>query len=222
MAARSNFKISYTPPDLAEQMATRARLKPGMRVLEPSVGEGALVKAAHACAPRLMFYCVDNDEPTFMRFSKTWDGFSGASLQGHLADFLQVIPPVKPEQMFDVVLMNPPFTGGADTAHVTHAWRFVKDGGVLVALTSLAWRTAKTKAAIAFREPGQRRVSKLQPPTIAAPLNRALSLRDATGTTGARATGDRRGGRGHPGQDLRARPSRPRSHARGWHRPWSR
>ena len=149
---RTNLQAFYTPPDLAEQMAVRARLKPGMRVLEPSVGEGALVKAAHACAPRLTFYCIDSDEPTFMQFSETWEGFAGAGIQGHLADFLQVLPPTKPEQMFDVVLMNPPFTGGADMAHVTHAWRFVKDGGVLVALTSPAWRTANTKAAKAFRE----------------------------------------------------------------------
>ncbi len=149
---RTKLQAFYTPPELAKQMATRAHLTPGMRVLEPSVGEGALVKAAHACAPRLMFYCVDNDEPTFMRFSKTWEGFVGASIQGHLADFLQVIPPTKPEQMFDVVLMNSPFTGGADMAHVTHAWEFLRPGGVLVALTSPAWKTATTKPAKAFRE----------------------------------------------------------------------
>lgn len=48
--------------------------------------------------------------------------------------------------------MNPPFQGGQDVRHVTHAWRFVKPGGVLVAIMWPTWRTANTAPAIAFRD----------------------------------------------------------------------
>ena len=54
--------------------------------------------------------------------------------------------------VYDAVLMNPPFQNAQDMAHVTHAWGFVKPGGVLVAIMWPAWQAAKTKTAEAFRE----------------------------------------------------------------------
>ncbi len=65
-------------------------------------------------------------------------------------DFLEVTP----SPAFDAALMNPPFQGGQDMAHVTHAWSFVKPGGVLVAIMGAGpsgYRDASTKAAVAFR-----------------------------------------------------------------------
>ena len=35
---------------------------------------------------------------------------------------------------FERILMNPPFSGGADVRHILHARRFLKPGGRLVAL----------------------------------------------------------------------------------------
>ena len=51
----------YTPPALARLIARAARLKPGIHVLEPSVGEGALVKACLEIEPDLSFDCYDVD-----------------------------------------------------------------------------------------------------------------------------------------------------------------
>ena len=47
-------------------------------------------------------------------------------------DFLETTP----EPVYDRVIMNPPFTRGADAKHVLHALGFVKPGGLLVSVMS--------------------------------------------------------------------------------------
>lgn len=58
-------------------------------------------------------------------------------------DFLEIDGPewpkdapsgLQPLGLFDVVLMNPPFNGGADIKHIQHALQFLKPGGKLVAI----------------------------------------------------------------------------------------
>ncbi|MFJ7280500.1 hypothetical protein [Kitasatospora sp. NPDC098663] len=64
-----------------------------------------------------------------------------------VVDFLTV--PVEPR--FDRVLMNPPFTRGADMAHVVHALRFLKPNGLLVSVMSRTV-TEQTDSTTAFRK----------------------------------------------------------------------
>lgn len=42
-------------------------------------------------------------------------------------------------------MMNPPFANGADTDHVSHALKFLKPSGRLVAIMSAGVKTASTK-----------------------------------------------------------------------------
>lgn len=147
---RTKFQAFYSTPPLAKRVVTAADLKHDMLVLEPSAGEGALVlEALRVAAVSVVMY--DIDEAALIKATKAADAViksSGGSVRTELQDFLAV----EPRAHFDAVIMNPPFTGGADMAHVTHAWRFLKPGGVLVAVTWPAWKTANTKAAKAFRE----------------------------------------------------------------------
>lgn len=50
------------------------------------------------------------------------------------------------DRLFDAVLMNPPFERLQDTEHVQHAWRFLKKGGILVAIMSPSAFGSSTKA----------------------------------------------------------------------------
>jgi hypothetical protein len=50
------------------------------------------------------------------------------------------------------VMMNPPFARRADLAHVTHALRFVKPGGVLVAIMANGVTFHSYRETVAFRE----------------------------------------------------------------------
>lgn len=168
---RTKLQAFYTPAQLAEKMVAASGIakhpdvvmaRAGDRfarplVLEPSVGEGALAVALiKAAAGQVALTACDTDEaalkvaePAIVAAYKA-EGVKSPTCQIHAQDFLLVS--AHGSVRYDFIVMNPPFTGAADMAHVTHAWALLEFGGVLVALTSPAWRTAKTKAAIAFRE----------------------------------------------------------------------
>lgn len=113
-----------TPPDLAARVISAARIEPGMRVLEPSAGHGALAEPAldlHAQVD-----CVEVD-PARVEALRNIGPFGLAC-----ADFLGE----KPAPVYDRVVMNPPFTKGQDIRHVMHAAKFLKPGGRLVAIMS--------------------------------------------------------------------------------------
>jgi len=114
----------YTPPGLARLVAKAARLWPDLRVLEPSVGQGALVKAAMEGTPSLNFHCFEIDPATAADVS-----WSLPEVTIETCDFLEVAP-----FNVDRVLMNPPFSGNQDVRHITHALRFLVDGGYLVSI----------------------------------------------------------------------------------------
>ena len=53
--------------------------------------------------------------------------------------------------LYDLVVMNPPFDRERDIDHVTHALRFLKSDGQLVAIMSAGTEFRETKKAVAFR-----------------------------------------------------------------------
>ncbi len=133
----------YTPDALADRVAALAELQPGMRVMEPSCGDGALVRAVLRREPKIgSIHVIDIDAPA-------WSKVCALTQAGSSGDFLRITP--AEIGLFDVVVMNPPFSKGQDMAHVLHAWKFLKPGGTLAAITSPSWRTGRTKAATEFR-----------------------------------------------------------------------
>lgn len=135
----------YTPAALADRIAERASLRPAMRVLEPSCGEGALILAALRREPGLRIRAYDIDEFAV----KALEGVPQVAVYAPL-DFLEDLPPGS-KMLFHRVLMNPPFTQGQDIRHVTHAISYVRPGGRLVSVMSRGWRTSALKRAVAFR-----------------------------------------------------------------------
>jgi 16S rRNA A1518/A1519 N6-dimethyltransferase RsmA/KsgA/DIM1 with predicted DNA glycosylase/AP lyase activity len=117
-----------------------ADVQPGMSVLEPSAGEGALARPIQARSA--LVWCIEIDDK---RAAKLPAAFVG--------DFLQV----EPHQAYDRVVMNPPFAKRADIHHVTHARKFLKPDGKLVAIMS---------AGVAFREDALAREFREQCETI--------------------------------------------------------
>lgn len=112
-----------TPPEVAARVAAALGLFPSCRVMEPSAGTGALVRAIRNAEPsaRITAYEISHDL---------------AHVHGGIAaDFLTIDPPQAGPQI-DRVAMNPPFSGGADIQHVRHALRFLVPGGVLVAIVA--------------------------------------------------------------------------------------
>ncbi|MFF4409472.1 class I SAM-dependent methyltransferase [Streptomyces sp. NPDC001404] len=129
-----------TPDSVVGRLIALADLEPGMTVLEPSAGSGAIATAA--AARGAIVDCIERDPGYATVLS---DAHVARRVQ--VADFLTI--PVEPR--FDRVLMNPPFTRGTDMAHVTHALRFLKPNGLLVSVMS--WTvTEQTGGTTAFRK----------------------------------------------------------------------
>lgn len=116
-----------TPADIAARMAQMAGLRDGMRVIEPSAGTGALMRAAADEAPGVI---LEAWEVVPKLADALRVQFPGAIVRPF--DFLEFDP--NPQHLADVVLMNPPFANAADVRHILHARKFLKPGGQLVAI----------------------------------------------------------------------------------------
>lgn len=112
-----------TPENMASEIASMADIQPGMRVLEPSAGNGLLADAA-----REQGAIVDVVEMGGqLRDILSEKGFNIVG-----SDFLEFTP----EKGYDRIVMNPPFSNDQDIKHVEHAYKMLNPGGKLVAITS--------------------------------------------------------------------------------------
>lgn len=114
-----------TPPAVVARMIEAARLEPGLDVLEPSAGSGAIADAVKAECPDVRLHLFE----IWGTLREILEG-KGYTLAGH--DFLDEMP----EHAVDRVLMNPPFEGMADIDHVRAAHSYLRSGGRLVAIMS--------------------------------------------------------------------------------------
>lgn len=130
-----------TPADLAARVVEEARIGPGMTVLEPSAGEGALALLAQAAGGAVE--CCEIDGGRSVTLSRL-------GLNVWTRDFLELPVAVRPSG-YDRVVMNPPFDRGRDIDHVTHALKFLKPGGRLVSIMSASTEFRQDDKAEAFR-----------------------------------------------------------------------
>ena len=128
--AVSAFNLFQTPERIAERMVSLLPDTDGYPViLEPSAGLGRLYTAAwNRYNDRAFYHLVDTSEECCGELKGLTES-EHTSI--HNTDFLSI-----PVRLFkyDFILMNPPFKNGRDVKHVKHALRFLKPGGLLVAL----------------------------------------------------------------------------------------
>jgi len=130
-----------TPDALARRMAELANVSNGDCVLEPSAGQGSIVNALLFYTPRIVAVEIDPTNCLALATQR--------HIEPHCADFLDWAEEADGVE-FDAVVMNPPFCKGQDIAHVYAAWRLLKTGGRLVAITSPGWQFRQDKLHTAF------------------------------------------------------------------------
>ena len=143
--ARQASQFFPTPAVVVARLVELADLRPGMEVLEPSAGRGAIASAVAATGA--VVDCIERDPEHAEALQD-----AGAARTLTVKDFLAV----PPTPVYDRVVMNPPFTKGADVQHASHALRFLKPDGLLVAVMSQAttWQSgdyAKFRALVEYR-----------------------------------------------------------------------
>lgn len=125
-----------TPAELARQIVKLADIRPGALVLEPSAGEGSLVRAIIRQQPEVTIWAWEAVGVLLMKLtgSRLESGIRKGGLNPVHGDFL--LADLGVERRVDRVVMNPPFSKGQDIEHVTHALTFLKPDGLLVAIMS--------------------------------------------------------------------------------------
>lgn len=133
-----------TPKELAEQVVSIADIKPGMRVLEPSAGIGAIADIAKGHLKNSgELICVEiiPDNATTLR---------GRDHITYEEDFLSLDRQSLGE--FDRIVMNPPFSNQADIHHIRHAFSLLKPGGKLVSIASASIKYRDNRLTREFRK----------------------------------------------------------------------
>ena len=128
-----------TPANVAQRMARLAGITKGTRVLEPSAGNGNLADAAKA----------DGGEVDVIEISSQLRDIltaKGYNVVDHDFDGFT------PDEPYQAILMNPPFSQRRDAAHIMRAYGMLASGGRLVAIAGEGVFFGQDQKAVAFRE----------------------------------------------------------------------
>lgn len=133
----NQFQFFQTPVFVANKMAEMAEITPDFNgnILEPSAGCGALISAVHRINPNIKVDAVELMEENIEHLNQ----IENVTLVG--TDFLQTDFTKK----YDIIIANPPFSKNQDIKHIEKMWKLLKDGGVLVVITSTHWKISKGK-----------------------------------------------------------------------------
>lgn len=136
-----------TPPSLAEDLVKRAWVKTRDCVLEPSAGEGHLALAA--CAVGARVWCVEKN-PRRAELLRQLP--APGIVQVYEEDFLSWASKTDDaSRCFDAAVMNPPFGGRQDLAHVAAAYDHLRPGGKLAAVMSAGISFRQDRRSVEFR-----------------------------------------------------------------------
>lgn len=136
-----------TPAELVAQMLDRVGDLRGKSVLEPSAGGGAIADALREAGAGFV-HCVEHHASLadVLRLK----GYSVNQMD--FMDTGDLTRPNSPVFHVDAVVMNPPFERGQDCEHVRKAYRYLKPGGVLVAIMGAGVKFRAQNPYASFRE----------------------------------------------------------------------
>lgn len=137
-----DLQFYHTPSDAAETVIDGLYVRDGMRVLEPSGGEGHLVRPLLAKGVHVTTVEIHGDRIAKLR------ELESPQCQVIHGNFLN--QPADPR--FHAVVMNPPFYGTHWMDHVRHAYDFLAPEGQLIAILPASSQVAETKAHLQFRK----------------------------------------------------------------------
>lgn len=135
-----------TPPEVADDLVYQA-LSPwhgdgeGVRVLEPSAGDGHLAAAIRARLPRAHIVCVEPSPERAARL-RSLPGLADEVVEATLEDYLLAVAfsaMAGDWEPFDLVVMNPPFTlDGRPEAWAEHVLAIHDDPNLLGTLGTIS------------------------------------------------------------------------------------
>ncbi|TDB45334.1 methyltransferase [Photorhabdus luminescens] len=147
LVPKDDFNFFPTPVKIIERMVNNADIQSGKRVLEPSCGDGRIVKIARAMAADANITAIELDGKR-VELLKVDPHFIETNATLINSDFLTY----KVDMPFDVILMNPPFKNKADIKHTNHALDLLAENGRLRGILSAGVLYRSDALTVAFRE----------------------------------------------------------------------
>jgi len=138
---KKEFQFFATPPSLASQLVYMADIKNYDTILEPSAGQGAIIKAINDACDVLVdcYELMELNRAILMKSSLRFN------LIG--SDFFK-----NSGKTYSKIIANPPFSKNQDIDHVKEMYRCLSIGGRLVSITSESWCTSTQKKQSEFKE----------------------------------------------------------------------
>ena len=139
---KKEFQFYGTSDELSDELVVLANITEKDIILEPSAGQGAIIKAIQRVIPKkLVHWCeLMSENQTHLR------KISNAEL------VCEDIFEHKIKNFYDKIVANPPFSKNQDIDHVMKMYDLLKKGGRLVSIMSSHWKTSKNKKETEFRE----------------------------------------------------------------------
>jgi hypothetical protein len=138
---KKEFQFFATPDGLADKLVELAGIKKNQNVLEPSAGQGAIVKAVLRIGKVDKVYGYEL-MPVNRIFLEKIDGYISLG-----EDFMNA-DPIK----FDRIIANPPFSKNQDIDHVMRMYNFLSNDGRMVAITSRHYQMSNNKKETTFKK----------------------------------------------------------------------
>ena len=154
---KKEFQFFATPEVIADQLVELAEIQENNLVLEPSAGQGAIIKSIIKKHPSQLVHAYELMDTNRMFLSK----IDQCILFGE--DFLDC-DKERPKKdgaiwnfyhrdfMFDRIIANPPFAKNQDIDHVKAMYHRLNKGGRIVSITSVHWISSTNKKETEFRE----------------------------------------------------------------------
>ncbi len=138
---KKEFQFFATPEKLADELAYLADLKQHDTVLEPSAGQGAIIKAINKICD-VVPDCFELMDLNTIILNKSGLRFNliGEDFFNHNG------------KTYTKIIANPPFTKNQDIDHLKEMFTCLSRGGRLVCITSESWVNGTQKKQIEFKE----------------------------------------------------------------------
>lgn len=130
----ASSQLFITPHPVCDRMVALSEITDTDRILEPSAGTGAILRAIKRVSQAAQCDAVELNRELFKhlktRFPDTdlWQG-----------DFLAY----QPEVRYSKIIMNPPFNQSVDIKHIQRALTLLEPGGILTAICANGPRQQK-------------------------------------------------------------------------------
>jgi len=138
---KKEFQFFATPDKLADELVYLADIKQHDTILEPSAGQGAIIKAINKVCD-VKVDCFELMNVNTIVLNKTGLNFN---LIGE--DFFK-----HNGKSYSKIIANPPFTKNQDIDHLKEMYECLSRGGRLVCITSESWVNGTQKKQVDFKE----------------------------------------------------------------------